>query len=157
MSVPELPPSSTSSQQILRWVLAAVGVAGIGYGAYLTLGATPTWPERISTGLWLLVPPVLNDVILLPLAAVVGWLIVRRLSRPWRDVVVVALVLSVFALLIGWPFISGYGRLANNPSLLDRNYIAGAAALLAVIWIGCLLAGAVLTGRERRVSQSDAP
>ena len=147
MSAPELPPSDTASQARLRWVVGVVGVAGIAFGVYLTFGAAPTWPERISTGLWLLVPPVVDDLVLLPLAAVVGWFVVARVRRPWRDVILVALTLSLVAVILAVPFLTGYGRLPDNPSLLDRNYVAGTVVVLGVIWIGCLLAGVLLRRR----------
>ena len=140
--------ADSTVSRVLRWVLGALGVAGIGWGVLLTFGAAPTWPERISTGLWLLVPPVLDDVILLPVAALIGWLVVRRLRRPWRDVVLVALTLSLVAVILAVPFLSGYGRLPDNPSLLDRHYVGGTLVVLGVIWVGSLLAGSLLARRR---------
>ena len=146
---------STGSRAV-RWVLGAIGVAGIGWGVLLVFGAAPTWPERISTGLWLLVPPVVDDLILLPAAAVVGWLVVRRLRRPWRDVVLVALTLSLVAVILAVPFLSGYGRLPDNPSLLDRHYVVGTLVVLGVIWACCLLSGFLLA-RRRPAPRRDGP
>lgn len=148
MSAPELPRSDSATTAGLRWTLGAVGLAGIGFGIFLTFGAAPVWPDRISTGLWLLVPPVVDDLILLPGAAVIGWLVVRRVRRPWRDAVLVALVLSTIAVVLAVPFLSGYGRLPDNPSLLDRNYVAGTLAVLGVVWTGCLLSGLMLARRR---------
>ena len=144
--------SAGGADRVVRWALGAIGVAGIGYGGLrLLLLAAPTWPERVSAALWLLLPPVLDDLVLLPLVAVVGWLVVRRLPRPWRDAVVVALVLSTFTLAVGLPFLTGYGRVADNPSLLDRSYVVGALVVLGVVWVSCL--GAALVLRRRRPSR----
>ncbi len=132
-----------------RWLIGAIGMAGIGLGAVLTLRAVWSPRELVSTGAWLLIPTLLSDLVIMPVAAVLGWLVSRRLAPPWQAPVIVGLVLSTFVLLIGWPFIGGFGRQPDNSSLLDRDYVAGALGLLGLIWFGCVLTGVIATVRGR--------
>jgi len=109
----------------------------------------PSVRELLSVGAWLLVPALLSDLVLMPVAAVLSVLVTRHLPTAWRAPVTVGLALSAFVVLIGWPFIGGFGRQPDNSSLLDRDYVAGALGLLGLIWFGCVLTGVIATVRGR--------
>jgi len=51
------------------------------------------------------------------------------------------------------PFVAGWGRLPDNPSLLPSNYALGLMAILIVVWI---VTGALLL-RASRASGRRAP
>lgn len=135
--------------RILRRVLGALGVVTVAVGGVLVIDGLFHPAELISVGLWLLLPPILSDVIAMPVVAVLAWLIGRRLPIWWRVPVSAALALTGFAVLIGWPFIGGFGRNPGNPSALDRDYTAGAAAVVGLIWAVCLVAGTIRSRRAR--------
>ncbi len=137
----------------VRLGLGAAGIMIIGVGGVLLIIGAPDVRAVVSAGGWLLVPAVVSDLILMPVATIVGRLI-GRIRRPsLRHATTVAAALTVFILLIGWPFIGGFGRHPDNPSLLDRGYRLGALTVLAVVWVGCLVAG-VLAGPARRAASS---
>ncbi len=120
----------------LQLVLVAIGIAMIVTGAYLAFSQIGSFRELLSWGLWLLVPPLLSDLILMPAAALIGWMTWRRVPAAGRIPMLVAEFLTVVFLVIALPFLAGWGANADNPSLLDRNYVAGTAIYLGVIWGG---------------------
>nr|MBA3653360.1 hypothetical protein [Actinomycetota bacterium] len=65
------------------------------------------------------------------------------------------LLISGALSLVAWPLVRGYGRSAGNPSILPRNYGAGLAGTLIVVWTGILVFGVLL--RRRRPSQPERP
>ena len=104
---------------------------GIGWGAWLAFQLS--LPDLISAGAWFAAPAVLSELVLLPVVAVTGDVLTRRLP-PWvRLPVQVALAVVGSLLLIALPFLSGLGKKADNPSLLDRNYPLGVAVYVLII------------------------
>ncbi len=55
--------------------------------------------------------------------------------------------------LIAWPFVRGYGRRADVPSALQRNYARGLIVYLMVIWLIAVAVFAVGRIRQRRIAQ----
>jgi hypothetical protein len=61
-----------------------------------------------------------------------------------------ALAVSAVLVLISVPALTGAGRLANNPSILPRDYWAGRGQALAAPWI--VAAGLALRAWRRRTA-----
>lgn len=128
------------------WIGAVVGwgviVAGI-VGLLSQSGQTrPTDAAR-----WVLGAAVLHDLVLAPIVIGIGLLLTKVAPRRWRAVVQGAFVITAMVSLFSIPFVRGYGRIANNPSLLPGNYATGLLTVLAVVWAG---AAVVLVVRLRR-------
>lgn len=129
----------------LRIVLVTCGVLAAAYGARSLLGEAPR--DLLDAALWLGGGVVLHDFVLAPLV-LLGALALRRcLPYTWRaPLVVVAIVLGSLT-LVAIPVLGRFGARPDNPSLLDRPYVAGWLGLLA---LGLLLAaGHVLAQRVR--------
>ncbi len=116
----------------------------------------PSVRELLSVGAWLLVPALLSDLVLMPVAAVLSVLVTRHLPTAWRAPVTVGLALSAFVVLIGWPFIGGFGRHPDKPSLLNRDYLGGALVVLGVVWLGCVVAAVInsVIARHRSLTRA---
>lgn len=118
-----------------RVLLGLVGAGLAAYGGVELLGALRSPKSVVPIGVRWLVGPVLLDLALVPLVAVVAVLLRRRLPgrsfRPVGAASVVSLLVSVVAL----PFVAGVGRRADNPTLLDRPYLAGWLGILALVWV----------------------
>ena len=117
------------------WVGAVVGwgviVAGI-VGLLSQSGQTrPSDAAR-----WVLGAAVLHDLVLAPVVIGIGLLLTKAAPRRWRAVVQGAFVITAMVSLFSIPFVRGYGRIANNPSLLPGNYATGLLTVLAVVWAG---------------------
>ena len=118
---------------VLRGLLIGGGLAAVLVGA-LHLLERPR-EEIVSAALWFLVPPVLSDLLVLPAVAVLGWATTKTLA-PWvRLPVQVAGLLSGALLAVAVPFLQRPGLRPDNPTLLNRNYLAGYLTYIAVIFV----------------------
>jgi hypothetical protein len=125
----------------------ALGTPFLAVGLDALLGnPAATHPTRAVA--WVVGAAVAHDLVLAPLVFAAGAL-VRRVplgrARVW---VVTGLVVSSVVALWSWPFVRGYGRVANNPSILPRNYAVGLAGTLVAVWTAVLVA--TLAARFRR-------
>ncbi len=130
--------------------LGRAGLIGAG-GCAVTWGlwllADQSRSDLLSAGAWFVVPAVLSDLVLLPAVALVGAVLTHHLE-PWlRLPAQVALAVIGILTFIALPFLTGIGRQAGNPSLLNRNYPLGLAVYVLAI---LLVAGCWATARRRR-------
>lgn len=146
----------TGAGQRRRWLparvlLGGLGLVLIGIGGVELLGPVRSGQAPVpAVAGWLLAGPVLVDALLVPLVVLTG-VLVHRVGGRWAGAVAMGLVLSLFIVLVAWPFVGGFGRVADNPSLLDRNYPLGLLVVLGLLWI-VVLVGSVLRrywGRRR--------
>jgi hypothetical protein len=107
---------------------------------------------------FLAVALVAHDGFLLPVFLLAGFLVHRLLPRRHRAIVQAALIATAAVTLVALPAVLGYGRIADNASVLPRNYIGGYWLVIGAIW---LVAAVVLglTTRRRRDPRTppDAP
>ncbi len=132
-----------------RLALGAVGVVVAGYGVWLLVSRSSTDQLR-SVVTWLVGGVVVHDAVLAPLVLVAGWLALRPLPAWVRGPVACgALVLGTLTVL-AVPVLGGWGRRGDNPTLLDRDYVAGwwvvALVVLAGVVVGCLVVRSRTTG-----------
>jgi hypothetical protein len=121
--------------RVLRIVLAvsgasvaAIGAAGIARHAGQT--QPNEWLKFLVGGL------LAHDFVLAPITAATGWLLVRRVPASVRPAVMAGLFVSASLALVAIPVVGGYGRLANNPSILPSHHYARALiASVAVVWL----------------------
>ncbi|UUZ59308.1 hypothetical protein [Nocardioides sp. B-3] len=107
----------------LRIVPVACGVLASAYGARSLLGEAPR--DLPDAGLWLAGGVVLHDFVLAPVV-LLGALALRRWLPPsWRSPLVVAGLVLGSTTLVAIPVLGRFGARPDNPSLLDRNYVAG--------------------------------
>jgi hypothetical protein len=132
----------------MRWVRLGLGVLGLAAMAYAVYGSVTEDSEHLwGRGLFLVGVLVAHDLVLLPVAIGVGWLVARRLPGWARAGVHSGLYASAVVTAIALPFVLGRGRLPDNPSKFPLDYGRGLLIVLVVIWI----AVAVLVVRRRRV------
>ncbi|MBX3286611.1 MAG: hypothetical protein KF703_14780 [Actinobacteria bacterium] len=116
----------------------------VAFGGYLVwVGASYLWDAQRenlrSIGTWFVGGALALDLLLVPLAAVVG-LGLRRVVPAWAWPAVRAALLAT-AVLAGysWPLVTDRGGQPDNPTLRPRDYDRGLLVALAAVW---LLAGA---------------
>ncbi|GEP40057.1 hypothetical protein NPS01_37200 [Nocardioides psychrotolerans] len=135
-----------------RVLLVVVGVLLGAYGAWLLLSRQDT-DGNIATGTWLVAGVLLHDFLLVPVVLVVMGLGSRLLPGAWSAPVAVGVVVLGSLTLVAVPVLGRFGARSDNPTLLDRPYVAGwlvLAALVAVVVV------AVSLLRSRRGAQSGA-
>ena len=143
---------SAAPSGVAFWLCAAVGLAivGFGVGGLLTQldgRALTSWLKVFGGGL------LVHDAIFAPLVVLGSVLLVRVVPASVRAPVQGALIVSGALVAISVPVVGGYGRLANNPSLLPSDaYGVRLVLALAVVWLVAAVV-AVLGRRFRRASR----
>lgn len=122
----------------VRWVLGAIGVGVAAYGGVLLWGLG--WPDLREVVVWLGAGVLVHDLLLVPLVAAV-LLLARRLlpGTLWGPLAGGLVVLGSLTLL-AVPVLGRFGASPDNPTLLDRPYLAGWAVVAAVVALGVLAA-----------------
>ncbi len=125
-----------------RTALAAVGAALILYGAWLVLSRQDPG-QWFEVGIWLGVGVVAHDAAIS--ATVIGLCLLgsRLLPPAWRAPAVIALVVWGGVTITAIPVLSGLGVRADNPTLLDRPYVATWCVITAVVVVLVAAAGFV--------------
>jgi hypothetical protein len=147
-------PETTSRRGLLTGL--ALGVPIIGYGLRgAIVDAADTHPPELAR--WVIGAALVHDLVLVPVAAAIA-LLVRRFTpgSTWPPVRTGLAASGVLA-LVGWPFVRGYGDDPTNPSLLPRNYGAGLAAAVGVVWLAVAAWVAWRCIRARTTPGSPAP
>jgi len=94
----------------------------------------------------------LHDLVVAPVAIVLGVALMRVVPGRARAAVQAALVASVVIALFSYPMVRAYGLATNNPTSLPHNYARNLLVVLAVVWVA---AGAVAARRVRTARSDD--
>ncbi|MFN2488643.1 MAG: hypothetical protein ABR529_02660, partial [Actinomycetota bacterium] len=123
---------------VVGWSVMAFGVGG------LFEDSARTHPGRWIR--WFLGALLVHDLLLVPAVFALGALL-TRLAPSWlRAPLQRALIATGIVALIAFPFVGGFGRRSDNPSLLPNNYALGLVITLAAVWA----ATALVTAAARR-------
>ncbi|MGI8645986.1 MAG: hypothetical protein ACR2JD_06675 [Nocardioides sp.] len=118
-----------------RLALGALGTALGLYGAFLMLSRQQL-DDWVEVGTWFVAGVVLHDFVLAPLVLLAGVVLLRILPAAARPASVVGLIVLGSVTLLAIPVLGGFGVKADNPTLFDRNYLAGWLVLAVVVGIG---------------------
>lgn len=136
-----------------RLVLGGVGGLLAAYGVLrlLELG----WDNLVATVVWMAGGVIAHDFVLVPLTLLVGALVLLVLRpRPWRAATTAGLLVLGTVTVTAVPVLGRFGAKDDNPTLLDRPYVAGWLGLVVLVALGTLLAG---WWSARRGERSGAP
>lgn len=114
----------------MRWTIGAFGTALAAYGAWLAL-TRQDLGQLVEIGIWLAVGVVAHDALIAGAVILVSLLGRRLLPRPAQGPTVVALVMWGAITLAVVPMLGRFGARSDNPTLLDRPYLASWLALSA--------------------------
>ena len=131
----------------LRLILGALGVVTGAFGAlrFLQLDL----PDIVDAVLWLAGGVVLHDAVVAPLTILLTVVLGRVVPDAWRSRVTVAAVVLLTVTAVAVPVLGRFGARADNPSLLDRDYVGGWLVLAALVLVATLVSG-VVARRLRR-------
>ena len=136
-----------------RTGLILVGAVGMAYGAWLLLSRQDL-AQIVEVVIWLAAAVAIHDGILAPLVVGLGWLGGRFLPRAAARGAVTVLVLLGPVVLVAIPVLGRFGAIADNPTLLDRDYLRG-----LLIFAGLCVCAAVAVGvgelRSRQRADQD--
>lgn len=131
-----------------RGVLLALGGALMLYGAWLLLSRQDPG-QWLEVAIWLGAGVAAHDALLSGLVIGVCLVGSRLVPRAWRAPAVIALVVWGSLTIAAVPVLSGLGVRADNPTLLDRPYVATWWVLSAIVVLLVALAGLVRSRRPR--------
>jgi hypothetical protein len=123
----------------MRWGRLGLGALGVLLMGYAVGGAAfdrDIMPVR-QIG-FLATVLALHDGVVLPAFILVGVFVHRVVPARYRAVVQAALVTSAAVTFVALPLVLGYGRTADNPSALPRDYWLGLAVVLGTVWTAAL-------------------
>ncbi|MBM6402273.1 hypothetical protein [Phycicoccus sonneratiae] len=127
----------------MRSVLGLAGVAGVGYGL-LRLLRLPG-DQVVAVVVWAAGGVVGHDGVLAPAVVALG-VAATLLARWARPALAVLLVVLGPLTLVAVPVLGRFGARPDNPTLLDRPYLAGWLAIVG----GALLVALGVALRDRR-------
>jgi hypothetical protein len=130
----------------MRRALGALGVAVTAYGAWLLVSRTDNG-QLVDAGVWLAAGVVLHDFVLTIVVLVVAALSLRLLPEPARAPALVGMFLLGSLTLVAFPMLGRFGAREDNPTLLDRPYLA---SWLVLVGVTVLTVGAASLVRSRR-------
>jgi hypothetical protein len=133
----------------------AIGIGAVVGAALAAVGVVSLLDESRDTHppvaiRWVLGLALAHDLLLVPLVLAIGVAVRRWVPGSVRPFVAGGLVVSGATVLFAWPFVRGYGRLRNHPSLLPRNYAHGLVVTLTAVWLVVAIAGLLAVMRRRR-------
>jgi hypothetical protein len=135
----------------MRWMRLGLGVLGLAAMAFAVHGALTDNGEHLGGHLLSLAGVlVAHDLVLLPLAIGIGWLLARYLPGWARSGVQSGLFVSAIVTVVAFPFVLGAGRLPDNPSKFPRNYGHGLLIVLGVVWLAVAIWLSVAGWRRSR-------
>jgi hypothetical protein len=121
----------------LRLALYAIGVGFVLLGLFGLLTAADVEPK--GWAMWFVGVAVVHDGILVPCVLLIGAL-TTRVPSPYKRPIQWTLLVGGVVGLVALPFVLGYGRRADNPSVLPLSYgrnlliVLAVIVVLAVIW-----------------------
>lgn len=138
----------------IRWTRRTAVVLGVVMLTYAVIGGS--FIDRFALVPYLrfvLIALVLGAVMIL-LTLLVARLIARFVPAGIRPFVQASLFISAGLVAVAIPVLLGFGRRADLPSALPRDYSTGLFAALAVVWLGITSVFVVRVIRQKRKEAS---
>lgn len=131
----------------VRWVVGGLGVLVGAYGAWLALTRQDLL-QLAEVALWLAAGVAVHDVLVA--GVVIGTSLVGRrvLPRPWHAPATLGLVVWGSVSVMAVPVLGRFGARVDNPTLLDRPYLATWLVLTLLTLAAIGVAGLI---RSRRM------
>jgi hypothetical protein len=95
---------------------------------------------------------IVHDLVVAPIVAVIGMVVIRRAPAITRPPLRAALFGSAVVVAVAWPALRGYGRMRtpDNASVQPLNYATAVGTVVGVVWVISALWLGVIWFRARR-------
>lgn len=123
----------------MRTLLGVTGVALVVYGL-LRLLRLPG-EQVLAVGIWVAGGIAAHDGLLAPVVIGLGLLAAHRLDSRWRTPLLWLLVVLGPLTVVAVPVLGRFGARPDNPTLLDRPYLAGYGLIAVVVVVWTVVAG----------------
>ena len=123
-----------------RALLALPGLAALAWGVVLFAEyALPLRPDVFGTLAWVIGGPVLNDAVIAPLTALLGFALSRLLPPRWRTPVIAGTVITAALAILAFPLLWRRYGTPPMPGLHDTNPVPALTITLAAVWLTVVL------------------
>ncbi len=129
-----------------RLLIGVVGVAMGAFGALRFLQLDRS--DIVNAVLWLGGGVIAHDLVLAPVTIALTLLAARLVTGRARAAVVTGLVVLATVTVTAIPVLGGWGVRADNPTLLNRDYVIGWLVFAGLVVAGTLIALAPWTRRR---------
>lgn len=133
--------------RVVRAALAVAGLAAVCFGVWSMRDFDAMRLRSVLA--WLGGVVVVHDAVLAPVVTVLGVVATRVVPAGWRTPLTVAFILWGSLTLVALPALSGLGERPDNPTLLDRPYVA-AWLVLSMVAVAAVPAYVGLRRGDRR-------
>lgn len=133
-----------------RLLIGALGVAMGAFGALRFLQLDR--PDIVDAVVWLAGGVLIHDAVIAPLTVVSTVLLRRVVPAAAQARVTVGLIVLLTVTATAVPVLGRWGARADNPTLLNRNYVGGWLVFAALVLLCVLLAGPMRSLLERAKS-----
>ncbi|MCR6484067.1 hypothetical protein M8542_14690 [Amycolatopsis sp. OK19-0408] len=119
-----------------RTLLALPGLAALAWGVVLFAEyALPLRPDVYGTVGWVIAGPLVNDGVVAPLTALLGFALTRLLPPRWRTTVITGTVITGILAILAFPLLwRPYGT-PPMPGLHDGNPALGLILTVTAVWL----------------------
>ena len=131
---------------MIRWLLGLSALPVAGYGGWLLLSRQDL-DQLTNAGLWLVSGVVAHDVVISGVVIVSGLALALLPARSQAPAAVALVVVGSLS-LVAIPVLGGFGEISDNPTHLDRPYVAAWLAVVGVAAVTVVLTG-VLRSRKK--------
>lgn len=135
---------------VVGWIVITIGLRG------LVIDASSEMPT--NPGHWVLLyvkVSALHDAVVLPVIFIIGRAIDRVVPASIRAAVQAGLICAAIVTVFAYPFVRGFGRKPDNPTVLPQDYLRGLIIILAIVGVGTLLGAMVSWRRSTRTSNEE--
>ncbi len=135
------------------WIAATIGIGIMAFGLRgLFDNSKATQPLEFAK--WFIGADLLHDLVIAPVALLVGVVVARIIPRPWRLPVQAGLFATAIVLAVGWAPLRGYGRdvAIGNTTVLPLDYSTAVATVVGVVWLVILVWLGAIAARRDRIS-----
>ena len=142
--------SDEASRGVGFWVATVVGWSVIAFGI-VGLWRGRGMGTAFDVATWVVAGNVVHDVVIVPVALLIGTALALVVRRPYRIPVCLGLAASALAVAVGYPALRGFGAKRSNPTLLPLDYRSAVLTVLVVIWgLVAVWCAVLFVGRARR-------
>lgn len=126
-----------------RLALGATGVALGACGAWLLVSRS-SWEQLRAVAIWLAAGVAVHDAVVAVVLLLAGWVVLRWVPVWARGPLAIGAVVLGTVTVMAIPVLGGWGRRADNATLLDRDYLIGWLVLAGLVAAGVLVACVVV-------------
>jgi hypothetical protein len=138
-----------------RGALGALGVAVAAYGGWLLVDRTST-SQLVDAGVWLAAGVVAHDAALTAVVLLSAAASMRLLPSVARAPAAAGMVVLGSLSVVAFPMLGRFGARDDNPTLLDRPYLASWVVVVVLTVVAVTTASLVRSRRGNRpASQED--